>query len=390
MSAPVIEQSLEPCRACGAECRVEVFGPGEHLVKPATIWVCSRNALFGRGGCPDTQAYLSAEAWNTRIEALAHRTPADIAGLVDLTVSNADATRFLESACRNWQDLRINSDDIADVAGSLAAFLRLRATALSSHAADIDSGGRPRSASSSISRAHSELEPDGQGQANRSPDRQGGGSREVGGRPAVLAGGLQCGERTVQPQGGEKLTDQVDGSEGSSTTPAADIAERDAAIDGLLKWADNVMQANGINPAKQKAVERARRAIEGGGCSTAAEPRTDPKDAELAMPEWPYADRPQFDSSEIRRFRGREWVPLELAESKLQWWQERDWQHSWAAPPAAVVAQIVALREALTELLEVSESPLYRPAMKRDAEQRARQALAGDYLTTPVEPGERS
>lgn len=49
-------------------------------------------------------------------------------------------------------------------------------------------------------------------------------------------------------------------------------------------------------------------------------------------PDWPYADRPQFDESEVKIFRGRQWVPLELAESKLQFWQERDWQHGWQAP----------------------------------------------------------
>lgn len=40
---------------------------------------------------------------------------------------------------------------------------------------------------------------------------------------------------------------------------------------------------------------------------------------------WPYADHPQFAESEVKTFRGREWVSLELAEGKLQWWQARDW-----------------------------------------------------------------
>lgn len=47
-----------------------------------------------------------------------------------LAVSREDAVRFLESACRNWAHLEpLDNDDLDDVAGSLALFLRQRARA---------------------------------------------------------------------------------------------------------------------------------------------------------------------------------------------------------------------------------------------------------------------
>jgi len=54
------------------------------------------------------------------------------------------------------------------------------------------------------------------------------------------------------------------------------------------------------------------------------------------IPDWPYADRLQFDQSEIKMLAGRQWVALELAESKLQFWQQRDWQYGWTVKPPAI------------------------------------------------------
>jgi hypothetical protein len=55
---------LLPCRACGAECRIEGFGGGVY-VTPWDGWLCSKAELFG-GTCPDKQVYLSEAAWNDR------------------------------------------------------------------------------------------------------------------------------------------------------------------------------------------------------------------------------------------------------------------------------------------------------------------------------------
>ena len=56
-------RELEPCRVCGAECRVETFPASAILQGGVTLWICSANRLFG-GGCPDETAYFNAEAWN--------------------------------------------------------------------------------------------------------------------------------------------------------------------------------------------------------------------------------------------------------------------------------------------------------------------------------------
>ncbi len=48
---------------------------------------------------------------------------------VDLTVSISDAVKFLEVACRNWANVDVDQDDVADVASALKAFLQRRVTA---------------------------------------------------------------------------------------------------------------------------------------------------------------------------------------------------------------------------------------------------------------------
>ena len=55
-------EALKPCKRCGAACRIEVFD--SERVK-ATIWMCSNHSHFG-GTCPDQNAYLSEQDWNTR------------------------------------------------------------------------------------------------------------------------------------------------------------------------------------------------------------------------------------------------------------------------------------------------------------------------------------
>lgn len=54
-------------------------------------------------------------------------TPNEVAGLIEAAVSREDAIKFLESACRNWDHVGpLSHDDIDDVAGSLASFLKKR------------------------------------------------------------------------------------------------------------------------------------------------------------------------------------------------------------------------------------------------------------------------
>ena len=53
---------LKPCRACGAPCRVETF---KSETISASLWLCSDASVFG-GKCPETDGYISEEAWNTR------------------------------------------------------------------------------------------------------------------------------------------------------------------------------------------------------------------------------------------------------------------------------------------------------------------------------------
>lgn len=76
----------------------------------------------------------------------------------------------------------------------------------------------PRAAAHSNSAGHSELEPDGrQGRTSECVDRQGGQGREVGGRAALLASGVQCGQRDVRGKGGTPVNG-----------PARDIGARAA------------------------------------------------------------------------------------------------------------------------------------------------------------------
>jgi hypothetical protein len=58
--------TLEPCRECGAPCRVETFPANGILANETSIWLCSQHALFG-GQCLNDQGYLSADSWNARI-----------------------------------------------------------------------------------------------------------------------------------------------------------------------------------------------------------------------------------------------------------------------------------------------------------------------------------
>lgn len=55
---------LKPCRECGAPCSVQVF-TSQHIIGEARVWVCSKHRFLG-GNCLSTEAYLTAEAWNTR------------------------------------------------------------------------------------------------------------------------------------------------------------------------------------------------------------------------------------------------------------------------------------------------------------------------------------
>lgn len=71
------KQKLKPCRACGAECLVSDFGNTENMPVPVYLWICSNANIYG-GDCPDCEAYLSEEAWNTRTPA----ATADREGLV--------------------------------------------------------------------------------------------------------------------------------------------------------------------------------------------------------------------------------------------------------------------------------------------------------------------
>lgn len=56
---------------------------------------------------------------------------------VDLTVSISDAVKFLESACRNWANVDVDQDDVADVAGALAWFLRHRLSAMPASSGEV-------------------------------------------------------------------------------------------------------------------------------------------------------------------------------------------------------------------------------------------------------------
>jgi hypothetical protein len=58
---------LKNCQNCGGDCRVETFGPADHIEGTATVWLCSNSPLFG-GNCSNELAYLSAEAWNNRLD----------------------------------------------------------------------------------------------------------------------------------------------------------------------------------------------------------------------------------------------------------------------------------------------------------------------------------
>lgn len=59
------EEKLLPCRACGAECRVEQFGPYAFEGPPAMLWLCSKHHIFG-GPCHSRTAHTTLEAWQGR------------------------------------------------------------------------------------------------------------------------------------------------------------------------------------------------------------------------------------------------------------------------------------------------------------------------------------
>jgi hypothetical protein len=84
---------------------------------------------------------------------------------------------------------------------------RAARTALSSNSTDQQD--RSRAADDTFGANNSELEPDGkQNRESSSADRQGGGCREVGGRPAVLSSGVQCRERDVRGEDCDQLSIQ--------------------------------------------------------------------------------------------------------------------------------------------------------------------------------------
>jgi hypothetical protein len=66
---------LQPCRACGAPCRIERF-EGSHIEGVMTIYMCANSTKFG-GDCPDPHAYLNINAWNTRTNSLASQDAPD-------------------------------------------------------------------------------------------------------------------------------------------------------------------------------------------------------------------------------------------------------------------------------------------------------------------------
>lgn len=85
---------------------------------------------------------------------------------------------------------------------------------------------RSRAAVDSLSASNSELEPDDrQDKTSGSDDRQGGCGREVGGRAALLAGGVQRGERDVLREDSDELTGQA----GAAMAPAAHVKAHGAA-----------------------------------------------------------------------------------------------------------------------------------------------------------------
>jgi len=55
---------LKPCRACGSPCEVGVF-TGPTIDGEARLWMCVQHKYRG-GNCPDDNAYLTEDAWNTR------------------------------------------------------------------------------------------------------------------------------------------------------------------------------------------------------------------------------------------------------------------------------------------------------------------------------------
>jgi hypothetical protein len=87
---------------------------------------------------------------------------------------------------------------------------------------------------------NSELEPDDQGQRDRSPDRQGREGEGLGRRPAVLSGGVQRGERAVRGEDCDKaVNDGAGGSDGSpATAPTSPASVEGAPVAWRTEYRD--------------------------------------------------------------------------------------------------------------------------------------------------------
>lgn len=102
-----VTPELLPCRKCGAICRVETWAASEVLMTETNLWMCSESTLFD-GEC-DGDAYVSAEAWNTRTD----HAPSQHSDLAD-TTDLIDRLREGVTSCGLHDDNETEMFDVVD------------------------------------------------------------------------------------------------------------------------------------------------------------------------------------------------------------------------------------------------------------------------------------
>jgi len=115
---------------------------------------------------------------------------------VEVTQADRDAAAGLVVPHGRWPGFPTDfRSGRADTNSLTQAFAKHRTDSLTAFRNQQD---RSRTADDTFSANNSELEPDGKDERSCQADRQGGAGGEVGGRAAVLSGGVQCGERNVR------------------------------------------------------------------------------------------------------------------------------------------------------------------------------------------------